>query len=351
MNIQVQHISTFLHEWAPPSTKLDYDNVGLLVGDPNQEISTILTCLDVTLEVVDEAIEKDCDLIVAHHPLIFQSIDRINPTNEQGKIIFKLIKNDIALIAAHTNLDAALDGVSFVLGKELDLENLKFLDKSYNISRKIVLTTNHSDSSSVLKLLNYYSAEEAHYYKVEGKKENQFTYEAIIDEHHVAELEKELEKNGLLHRGSFQVMEVASPSDNVGMGVLGFYRDKGLTQQEFLALVADKLDVKALRYSGSADRIKKVAVCGGAGVSLAGKAKAEGAQAFVTSDIKYHDYFTDSENFLLVDVGHYESEVPVVAALQQELTEAFEQVEVLETDVTTNPMQVFIPDENMNPQE
>lgn len=351
MNIQVRHISTFLHQWAPPSTKLEYDNVGLLVGDPNQKISRILTSLDVTLDVVEEAIQNDCDLIVAHHPLIFKSIDRINPTNEQGKIIFKLIKNDIALIAAHTNLDAALDGVSFVLGQQLELENMKFLDNSYNISRKIVLTTNHSDSDSVLKLLNYYSAEKAHYYKVQGKKENQFTYEAIIDEHHVSDLEKELEKNGLLHRGSFQVMDIASPSNNVGMGVVGFYRDKGLTQQDFLGLVANALGVKALRFSGSVDRIKKVAVCGGAGVSLARKAISEGAQAFVTSDVKYHDYFTNTDNFLLVDAGHYESEVPVVAALQQELTEAFEELEVLETEVNTNPMQVYIPDVNKNPQE
>jgi putative NIF3 family GTP cyclohydrolase 1 type 2 len=146
-------------------------------------------------------------------------------------------------------------------------------------------------------------------------------------------------------------MEVASPSNNVGMGVVGFYRDKGLTQQEFLTLVSDALNVKAVRYSGSVDRIKKVAVCGGAGVSLAKKAISEGAQVFVTSDIKYHDYFTDTENFLLVDVGHYESEVPMVAALQQELAEAFEQIEVLETEVVTNPMQVYIPDANQNTQE
>ena len=351
MNNKVQHISTFLHQWAPPSTKLDYDNVGLLVGDPNQSTSRILTCLDVTLDVVAEAIERNCDLIVAHHPLIFKSIDRINPTNERGKIIFKLIKNDIALIAAHTNLDAALDGVSFVLGQQLGLENLKFLDSSYNISRKIVLTTNHSDSESVLKLLNYYSAEEAHYHDVEGREDGQRTYEAIMDEHNVGDLKKELKKNGLLHRGSFQVMDVASPSNNVGMGVVGFYRDKGLTQQQFLNTVSDALDVKAVRFSGSAERVKKVAVCGGAGASLARKAIAEGAQAFVTADIKYHDYFTDTDNFLLVDVGHYESEVPMVAALQQELSEAFEQIEVLETQKTTNPMQVFIPDYNKNPQE
>lgn len=344
MNTQVRHISTFLNQWAPPSTKLDYDNVGLLVGDPNQEISRALTCLDITLDVVGEAIQNDCDLIVAHHPLIFKGIDRINPTNEQGKIIFKLIKNDISLIAAHTNLDAALDGVSFVLAQQLGLENLQFLHKDYNISRKIVLTTDHDESESVLKLLNYYSAEEAHYYKVEGKKDGQQTYEAIIDEHNVGSLKEELEKNGLLHEGSFQLMDVASPSNNVGMGVAGFYRDKGLTQQQFLEGISDALNVDAVRFSGSVERIKKVAVCGGAGASLASQAIAQGADAFVTADIKYHDYFTDTDDFLLVDVGHYESEVPVVAALQQELTEAFEQLDVLETAVTTNPMQVFIPD-------
>lgn len=351
MNIQIRHISTFLNQWAPPSTKLDYDNVGLLVGDPSQPVSKILTCLDITLEVVDEAIDKGCELIVAHHPLIFQSIDRINPTNKQGEIIYRLIKNDISLIAAHTNLDAALDGVSFVLGHKLGLENMKFLDTGYNISRKIVLTTDHSDSESMLKLLNYYSAEEAHFYKVEGRKGEQYTYEAIIDEHNVSGLKKELKKNGLLEKSSFRVMDIASSSHNVGMGVIGLYRDQGLTQDDFLDVVSRSLDVKAIRYSGSAEQIKKVAVCGGAGVSLAKKAIGEGAQAFVTADIKYHDYFTDAEDFLLVDMGHYESEVPVVEALQKELSEAFEELEILETTVNTNPMKVFVPDFKQKPQD
>lgn len=351
MNIQVRHISTFLNQWAPPNTKLDYDNVGLLVGNPSQNVTKILTCLDVTLDVVEEAVNKGCELIVAHHPLIFKSIDRINPVDEQGKIIYRLIKSDISLIAAHTNLDAALDGVSFVLAQKLGLENVKFLDTSYNISRKIVLTTSHADSKSMLKLLNYYSAEEAHYYTVEGRKGQQFTYEAIIDDHNVSGLKQELKKNGLLEQSNFRIMDIASPSKNVGMGVVGFYRDQGLTQDDFLDVVANNLNTRAIRYSGSADQIKKVAVCGGAGVSLAKKAIRQGAQAFVTADVKYHDYFTGTEDFLMVDVGHYESEVPIVEALQKELSEAFEEIEVYETDVVTNPMNVHIPDFKQNPQD
>lgn len=351
MNTQVRHISTFLHQWAPPSTKLDYDNVGLLIGDPERPVTKILTSLDVTTGVVEEAIQKGCELIVAHHPLIFKKIDRINPVNDQGKIIYKLIEHNIALIAAHTNLDAALDGVSFVLAQKLGLDNLKFLYKNYNISRKIVLTISYSDSESVLKMLNYYSAEEAHFYEVEGRKDGQRTFEAIIDEHNVSGLIKELKRNGLLDQGSFQVIDVASPSDNVGMGVVGFYHNKGLSQNEFLERVSLALNAKALRFSGSVDRVKKVAVCGGAGVSLTGKAIAEGAQAFVTADIKYHDYFTGAENFLLVDAGHYESEVPVIEALRKELSEAFEELTVIETEVVTNPMNVFIPNLKQNPQD
>lgn len=342
MNNQVQHISTFLNQWAPPSTKLDYDNVGLLIGDSSQTVHRVLTCLDVTLEVVEEAIRKECELIISHHPLIFKKLDSINPSDEQGRIIYKLIQHDIALIASHTNLDAALDGVSFVLAERIGLENLKFLDRSYPISRKIRLTTSHSDSDAVLKMLNYYSAEEAHYYEVQGRKDDQRTFEAIIDEHNVPGLKKELNRNGLLDRGSFQVMKVASPSNNAGMGVVGRYRDNGLSQTEFLETVSESLNVEAIRYSGRAERIKKVAVCGGAGVSLARRAIAEGAQAFVTADIKYHDYFLDREDFLLLDVGHYESEVPMVSALQSELSEAFEEIEVFETEVVTNPMKVHI---------
>jgi dinuclear metal center YbgI/SA1388 family protein len=351
MNIQVQHISTFLNQWAPPETKLDYDNVGLLIGHPGQSVSRVLTCLDITLAIVEEAIEKECELIVAHHPLIFKGLKRINPTGEKGKIIYKLIQHEIAVIAAHTNLDAALDGVSFTLAKKLGLQNLKFLDKSYPISRKIVLTTARAESDDVLKLLNYYSAEEAHVHAVEGRKGEQKTYEAIIDQHNLDGLEKELKKNGLLDQGSVQVMKVASPSDNAGMGVIGFYREQGLSQNDFLELVAHRLGTEAIRFSGSAEYVKKVAVCGGAGVSLAGKAIAEGAQALVTADVKYHDYFTDAENFLLVDAGHYESEMPIVETLQKELSEAFEEIQILATDVITNPMDIFIPHNKHNSQE
>jgi len=324
--------------------KLDYDNVGLLVGDPEAKVTSVITCLDVTDAVVAEAIEKGCELIVAHHPLIFSKIGSINPTNEQGRIIYKLIKNDIGLLVAHTNLDAALDGVSFVLANILGLDNLRFLDKSYSISRKIRLITSHDDSDAVLKLLNYHSAEEAHHFDVNSREDGLKCFEAIIDQHNVSVLKKALKSEGMLKEGSFQVIDLASSSQNFGMGVVGEYPEDGIGKNEFLHLVSKALNVKAIRFSRDVDRTPPVAVCGGAGVFLKDKAIQAGAQAFVTADIKYHDYFTEKDEFLLVDVGHYESEFPVAEALKNELSEAFEGIEVSVTRKVTNPMQIYVSD-------
>ena len=342
MATKIRHISTFLNQWAPPRVKMDYDNVGLLVGDPDSKVQKVITCLDVTEAVVEEAIAKNVQLIVAHHPLIFNKIGSITPTNEQGKIIYKLIKHDVGLLVAHTNLDAALDGVSFVLANMLGLDNLRFLEKSYNISHKVRLVTSHDDAESVLQLLNYYSAEEAHYFSVENREHDLKCFEAIIDQHHVDELHLGLKKEGLLKAGTFQVTQLASPSKNFGMGVLGEYPEEGVGQNEFLHLVSKALNVRAIRFSGNVDRIHKVAVCGGSGISLKKTALRSGAQAFVTADIKYHDYFTEKDNFLLVDVGHYESEFPIAEELKIELSDAFEEIQVEVTKTVTNPMNIYV---------
>jgi dinuclear metal center YbgI/SA1388 family protein len=338
---KVRHITNFMHQWAPPKIKLEYDNVGLLIGDQQQEVNRIMVCLDVTEPVVDEAIEKQCELIVSHHPLIFKNINRINPTDEQGRIIYKLIRNNIALFSAHTNLDAALDGVSFVLANNLGLDNLQFLERNYSVSRKITLTTAFEDSEAVLKLLNYYSAEEAHFFTVDGRKEGLKCFEAIIDAHNVPPLKSTLEREGLLKKGSFQELEMASPSNNFGMGVIGSYPEDGIAKNEFLHLVCRALDVSAIKYSGDIKRIRQVAVCGGAGIPLKKSAIAAGVDAYVTADIKYHEYFTEANNFLLVDVGHYESEFPVVEAIRKELSEGFEDLEVFATKKVTNPVKIY----------
>lgn len=345
MKTTVRHITSFMQQWAPPGVKMDYDNVGLLVGDQNHPVERVLICLDVTEAVVREAIEKKCQLIVSHHPLIFQPIRTITTDQEQGRILFELIRNDIALFSAHTNLDAALDGVSFVLANSLGLDNLRFLKHTHTGSKKFTLTTRLEDADAVLKLLNYYSAEEAHFFPVSSRKDGYRCFEAVIDAHNLDELQLALEREGVLKQGSIHVVDMASPSNNFGMGVIGTYPEEGITKKEFLHLVCKALDVPAIRYAGRADRIRSVAVCGGAGSSLRSAAMSAGADAFVTADIRYHDYFSESDSFMLLDVGHYESEFPVVEAIRKELSEGFEQIDVMATDVVTNPVRIYSPEQ------
>ncbi|MDI6401164.1 Nif3-like dinuclear metal center hexameric protein [Balneolaceae bacterium ANBcel3] len=262
-----RHILEFLEEWAPQSTKLEYDNVGLLVGNSEQEPRKVLVTLDVTDEVVEEAIQKQAHLIIAHHPLIFRKLSRITEDDAVGSLIYRLVKNDISLIAAHTNLDAAYGGVSFVLAEKLGLREIEFLKPS----------------------------------------------------------------------GSDNSERPSNVSEESGFGAIGTL-EQPMAADVFLRHVAQTLNVRGLRYSGFSDTISKVAVCGGSGVFLTDEAVKKGAHAYVTADIKYHEFFYGSSSFLLVDAGHYESEVPVIGALCDRLSGRFPDIEVIASGVNTNPV-------------
>ncbi|MEX0686325.1 MAG: Nif3-like dinuclear metal center hexameric protein [Balneolales bacterium] len=256
------HITTFFEKWAPESNKLDYDNIGLLTGSKTKIIHSVLTCLDVTNDVVEEAISLNCDMIIAHHPVIFDKLSRINPDNFLGNLLYKIISQDIAVLAVHTNLDAAINGVSFVMAQQIGLKNTRFL--------------------------------------VEG--------------------DSDLEPHGF--------------------GVIGEYEDS-LSKSNFLEAIKSKLKCESIRYSGSKETITKVAVCGGSGSSLASKAIEMQADAYITADIKYHDFFLDKPDFMLLDVGHYESESPVIDVMRDTLKKEFTELTVESTSVNTNPIQTY----------
>lgn len=265
MIVTIRHISDFFNHWAPFNTQAEYDNAGLLLGTPSQTVTGILTTLDVTHAVVDEAIARGCNLIASHHPILFRKINRIDPATPQGSLLYKLIRNDIAVLAVHTNLDAAQNGVSFVLAHLLGLQHLHILDP------------------------------------------------------HDSEATR-------------------------GYGVVGNLPEP-VPAEVFLSLVCSKLHTPALRFSGPQDQVHRVAVCGGTAVSLASKALSAGAQAFITSDIKYHEYF-DLPELLLVDAGHYETEFPVVSHMEQELRRSFASIPVYSTSEVTNPMQIYRASDN-----
>ncbi len=275
MSHTYRHILEYLEEWAPQSTKLEYDNVGLLVGSEDHEVSRILACLDVTPEVVEEAVAMEADLIVAHHPLIFRKLSRITPSDTTGSLIYRLIKNDIGVLAAHTNLDAAPGGVSFVLADRLGLIEVHFLATE--------------------------------------------------------EQPKSLRNGGNSGAGPARAVR------QTGFGAIGKLPEP-MDVSGFLDLVGERLGSSGIRCSGNPSTIHKVAVCGGAGSSLVDEARRQGADAYITADLKYHEFFSGSDAFLLVDAGHYESEVPVVKALCDRLRDRFPDLEVHHTAVDTNPV-------------
>ncbi len=343
MNTTIQHISSFVDRWAPEQTQMDFDNVGLLVGDPQAHVDKVITCLDVTPDVVQEAVEWNADLIVAHHPLIFNKLKAITPTDDHGRMIYELIQNNIGVLAAHTNLDAARGGVSMVLADTLGLRDITFLDTSYQNRYKIIFDTSASNRASVRALLENHRGDHIRVLKPEDESGQTVRVEALVEDHQLGSLTSRLSQEGLADPESLEILKTDTATPNTGMGAIGTYEGEGLSQNEFLERITQRLDADALRYSGSADPVRKVAVCGGAGVFLARQAIEAGADAFVTGDIKYHNYFTETEGFMLIDAGHYESEIPIASELQKQISHTFEDVEVSTTGVNTNPMKIFSP--------
>ena len=343
MTPKVRHILDFIDSWAPSSTKMDFDNVGLLVGHPENAVSRILTCLDVTPSVVDEAAQNQYDLIVAHHPLIFKKMDRIQPTDEQGRMIYKLIRNDISVIASHTNLDAAYNGVSFEMARQLGLNNVSFLKSNYPLERKVECYADQTSAQTIAAELKKAGARGVWGDDTGAMGDNSSStvrIQCYIEEYSLGSLYQILGRYDIpAHQ--VHILSTNTPSANVGMGAIGELPGNGLKTQEFLAKLGNVFGTSAIKYSGEASRISKVAVCGGAGVFLTSAAIKNEAQAFVTSDIKYHDFFVEQAEFLLIDIGHYESEWPIVPYLADQLTRNFENLEVQSTNVTTNPVKTF----------
>lgn len=334
MSITTRHISDFIEKWAPNATKLEYDNTGLLSGNLNKHISKVLTCLDVTDAVIDEAISENVDLIVSHHPLIFPKIQRITESDPTGRLLRKLIRSDIDLIAAHTNLDAARNGVSFELAKQLGLNHIHFLDQQYKSLKVVVLRFPARLRDDVQLLLSTYNFDTGWSTEENNIQVARFNY----DGYRLPALQDRIHDlvDGAPY--SIDIFPSENPSLEFGFGAIGDL-DSPMNADSFIEMVSEKLESRALRFSGnpSALTIRTVAVCGGSGVSLAKTAWKQGADAFITADIKYHEFFIPKGK-LLIDAGHYETEVCIVRHLANEISQAFPELVVIPTSVNTNPV-------------
>ena len=338
-------IIKIIEDWAPKSIAWEKDNVGLQVGSLHREVKNILLCLDVDEKVVDEATRKNCNLVISHHPLLFRSLKKLDVVNDKkSRIIEKLIKKDITLYSAHTNLDFTKDGVSFQLAKKLKLANQKFLVNLSQNQNKLVVFVPITYANKVADAMHNagagmigeytncsfrtlgtgtFKGSERSNPKV-GLKGNierveEVKIEVLVSSFDVNKVVTAMKQVHPYEEIAYDVYPLANENVNYGMGVIGELENE-LSQKDFLYLVVKSLKTKNLRFTkGSRSKIKNVAVCGGSGSDLLDAAINNNADAFVTADVKYHTFQDAEKGILLIDAGHYETEVPVLDEIKNRL--------------------------------
>lgn len=359
-------ITDHLEKIAPPSLQEDYDNAGLITGDKQWECTGVLISLDATEDVINDAIQKKCNLVVAHHPIVFRGLKKINGKNYVEKTVITAIKNDIAIYAIHTNLDNVIAGVNGKIAEKLGLINRSILAPKQNLLQKLAVFVPVNEKEKLLNALfaagagnigNYsecsFGTEGAGTYKA---GDNAQPYAGKIGERHIEnEIKVEVIFPAWLRQQVIKAMISAHPYEEVaydlyslsndylqtGSGMLGEL-EIPMEEREFLQLLKVTFNLSVIRHTEvTGKQVKKVAVCGGAGSFLTSAAKAAGAAVYVSSDIKYHEFFDADSRILLADIGHYESEQFTIELLFDILREKFPNFAVLKTSVNTNPVRYF----------
>ena len=364
--MKVKEIINYLESIAPLSFQEHYDNAGLLTGSPEKHIDKVLITLDVTEEVMDEAVKGGFDMIIAHHPVIFDGLKKINGKNLVERVIIKAIKHDIILYAAHTNLDSVFNGVNAKLGEKLGLKNLKFLKTKNSGLKKLAVFCPVDHAEKVRNALfdagaghigNYDSCSyntygEGSFRALQGANpfvgevgaihfEKEIKIETVVPDFI---LNKVLQAMLAVHpyeEVAFDIYPLENSNPSAGEGMIGELMEETYLE-DYLKKIKKVLNVAALKYNAKGNKkVKKIAFCGGSGSFLIHQAAAAGADVFITADVKYHDFFEYSDQMVIVDAGHYETEQFTKELLYELLTEKFPTFAVRISKINTNPIKVL----------
>ncbi len=362
----IQDVINHLETLAPLTYAEDFDNVGLLVGDKNEKLTGVLVTLDTLEKVVDEAIEKNCNLIVSFHPIIFKGLKKITGKTYVERVVLKAIKHNIAIYAIHTALDNALQGVNDMICNTIGLINKQILIPQSATIKKLttyvpkseaeVLRTalfnagagnigNYSNCSFNTDGMGTYQGNEASNPSLgeKGKthQEEETQISVIFAKHLESKVIKTLVNTHSYEEIAYEVVTIENKSQNIGMGMIGEFENE-MTEEDFLSHLKTTMQTECVRHSRFLNKsIKKIAVLGGSGSFAINAAKAAGADAFVTADLKYHDFFTAENSILLADVGHYESEQFTKNLLVTYLTKKITNFAVVLSNTNTNPVKYF----------
>ena len=362
----VQDVINHLEELAPLAYAEDFDNVGLLVGNKHTKITGILVTLDTLEAVVDEAIAHKCNLIVSFHPIIFKGLKNLTGKTYVERVVMKAIKHDIAIYSMHTALDNAFQGVNAMICNRLNLINKQILIPQSETIKKLTtyvpkeeaeqLRTalfgsgagsigNYSNCSFNVEGYGTYKGNE-HSNPTKGQKEQLHTetetkITITFPKHLEHAILQTLFKNHSYEEVAYEVTTLENKNQKIGLGMVGEL-EESMSEQDFLVFIKDKMNAKCIRHSSFLNKkIKKIAVLGGSGSFAIEAAKRAGAEAFITADLKYHDFFMAENNILLADVGHYESEQFTKNGLVAHLTKKITNFAIILSNTNTNPVKYF----------
>ncbi|WP_452228586.1 Nif3-like dinuclear metal center hexameric protein [Lacinutrix sp. MEBiC02404] len=362
----VQDVINYLEEFSPLAYAEDFDNVGLLVGNKNTNLTGVLVTLDTLEEVVDEAIRENCNLIVSFHPIIFKGLKKITGKTYVERVVIKAIKHDIAIFSMHTALDNAWQGVNNMICNQLQLKNRSVLIPQSQTIKKLTTFVPKEQAEKVRKALfsggagnigNYsncsFNTQGFGTYKGNensnptiGKKgethqEEETQVSVTFAKHLQAEVLKALFKAHPYEEVAYEIVTLENNNQHIGIGMVGEL-ENAMTEADFLKYLKTKMQATCIRHSNLLNKpIKKVAVLGGSGSFAIPAAKASGADVLVTSDLKYHDFFSAESSIVLADIGHYESEQYTKNGLVAHLTKKITNFAVVLSKTNTNPVQYF----------
>ena len=363
MVYSIRDIVSYLETIAPPAYQESYDNAQLITGDPSHTVKGVLCTLDATEEVVQEAMDLGCNLIVAHHPIVFKGLKSFTGKNYVERTVIKAIKNDIAIYAIHTNLDSVATGVNKKICDLIGLSNTKILQPKSNLLSKLVTFVPVREKDIVSQAMFDAGAGQIGEYSgcsFQSIGTGTFTpsdkANPTLGQHGKPELVEEarievmfpsylgrniinaMKKAHPYEEVAYYLQEISNENQEVGSGMMGELPEE-MGEKEFLINLKERMNLNMVKHTHFRNKpIRRVAVCGGAGIFLLGAAKRNGADIFITSDVKYHEFFDAENQLIIADIGHYESEIYTKELIKEKLSEKFRNIALYLTKVVSNPI-------------
>lgn len=360
---KIKDICNFLDAYAPPALQESYDNATLITGNPKDEVTAILVTLDATEEIVDEAIETGCNLIVAHHPIVFKGLKSFTGKNYVERTIIKAIQNNIAIYACHTNLDNVNTGVNKKICDVLGLVNTNILAPKSSTLKKLTVFVPKENADKVTKALNDAGAGQLGNYKNcsfssdgigafeptenakphlgkinELERVEETKIEVLLPAYAEGAVLNAMKQSHPYEEIAYYLQTLDNKNQEIGSGMIGEL-EEAMPTADFFIYLKSKMNLTTFKHTKiTTDTIQKVAVCGGAGSFLLRNALSKNADIFISSDFKYHEFFDAENKIIIADIGHYESEVFTKDLFSEIISKKFANIALRLSKANTNPI-------------